>query len=117
LYISQDVLDECADGDPEAAARRIDLIRGLPVLPKTEEAEKLAAIYQKLLGIPDRAKVDCAHLATCVSIKIDYLLTWNCAHLGIETYAKARDYNDKHGLWTPLLVTPEYFFPDQGENQ
>jgi hypothetical protein len=117
LFISQDVLDECAGGDSGAAARRLELIAGLPILPKTEVVEKLAVTYQKLLAIPDRAKADCAHLATCVNFKINYLLTWNCGHLGIETYAKVRNYNDQHGLWSPLLITPEYFFSNEEENQ
>ncbi|MDR3342603.1 MAG: hypothetical protein LBT14_07435, partial [Treponema sp.] len=53
-------------GDREAAQKRLDLIAGIPVYPKTIEIEKLAAVYQKLLDIPDRAQADCVHLATCV---------------------------------------------------
>jgi hypothetical protein len=47
------------------------------------------------------------HLATCVISEIDYLLSWNCTHLGIHTFVKIKDYNEKNGLWTPLLITPE----------
>jgi hypothetical protein len=39
--------------------------------------------------------------------KMDFLLSWNCSHLGVEANIKIRDYNEKHRLWTPLLVTPE----------
>jgi hypothetical protein len=35
------------------------------------------------------------------------MLTWNCTHLGTASYAKLRAYNEKRGLWTPELVTPD----------
>jgi hypothetical protein len=107
LFISQYVLDEISDGDPDAAQKRLDLVDGIPVYPKTAETDALAVMYRKLLDIPDRAKADCDHLAVSVLEHINYLLTWNCAHLGLASYLKVREYNDKHGLWTPLLVTPE----------
>ncbi|MDR3172105.1 MAG: type II toxin-antitoxin system VapC family toxin [Treponema sp.] len=107
LFISDYVLDEIRDGDREAAQKRLNLVEGIPVYPKTAEIDALAAMYRKLLGIPDRAKADCDHLAVCVLERINYLLTWNCAHLGLASYIKVREYNDKHGLWVPLLVTPE----------
>jgi hypothetical protein len=107
LFVSQDVIDECNLGDPDAAQKRLDFISGIPLLPITPEVDTLAAVYQKLLDIPDRAKTDCSHLAICVIEKIDFLLSWNCAHLGVQANSKIRDYNEKHHLWTPLLVTPE----------
>jgi hypothetical protein len=99
--------DECARGDSNVAQRRLEWLTGIPVLPETEEIAGLAAIYQNLLKIPDNAKTDCFHLAICVVNHIDYLLTWNCRHLGIVAYMKVKEYNDEHGLWTPILATPE----------
>jgi hypothetical protein len=107
LFISDYVLDEIREGDREAAQKRLDLVEGITILHKTDEIDVLAAMYRKLLGIPDRAKADCDHLTVCVLERINYLLTWNCAHLGLASYIKVREYNDKHGLWVPLLVTPE----------
>jgi hypothetical protein len=107
LYISDYVLDEISDSDPEAAQKRLELIDGITTLPKTAETNALALMYRKLLDIPDRAKADCDHLAVCVLKHISYLLTWNCAHLGLASYVKVRDYNNENGLWVPLLVTPE----------
>jgi hypothetical protein len=111
LYISDYVLDEIRDGDPQASQKRLELVAGITILPKTAEIDALAAIYQKLLGIPDRAKTDCNHLAACAIRRINYLLTWNCAHLGLPAYIKMREYNEQHGLWTPLLVTPDALLP------
>jgi hypothetical protein len=101
------VIDEISDGDPAAARRRLDFIEGIEKLPEPEDLDELALIYQRLLKVPDRAKVDCSHLAFCVLRRIHYLLTWNCGHLGPASQTKIREYNDAHGLWTPTLVTPE----------
>jgi hypothetical protein len=88
LYMSQYVIEECMLG---AAQRRRELLRGITVLPNSDEGTILASVYQKLLNIPERAKTDCSHLAICVTNEIDYLLTWNCTHLGLNAYLKIRD--------------------------
>ena len=107
LYVSQYVIDECALGDADAAERRLSILRGIPVIPKSEQITDLALKYQKLLRIPDKAIIDCFHLAVCVLAEIDYLLSWNCTHLGIHTYAKILKYNEKEKLFTTMLLTPE----------
>jgi hypothetical protein len=70
--------------------------------------------YFKLLSIKKDVKIDSLHLAVCVVNQIDYLLTWNCKHLGPFTMQKIQIYNDAHGLFVPILTTPEAFF-DEGE--
>ncbi|MCL2812375.1 MAG: type II toxin-antitoxin system VapC family toxin [Clostridia bacterium] len=107
LYISEYVIDECSLGDPEIAVRRLDFIKNIPVIPHSGEIFALADKYQQLLGIPERAKIDCFHLASCVTAQMDYLLSWNCTHLGIHTFVKIQRFNNKYGLFTPLLLTPE----------
>ena len=42
LYISQFVIDEASVGDPDAAARRLGALEGLPILDITEDARSLA---------------------------------------------------------------------------
>jgi len=107
FYVSHYVIDECSFGDAAAAVKRLDFLKNIPVIPKSEKISELADTYQRLLGIPDRARIDCFHLAACVAAEIDYLLSWNCAHLGIRTFVKIHGYNEKQGLFTPLLLTPE----------
>ena len=116
LYISPFVLDECSMGDPAAAQRRLDFIAGITLLPKTGQTADLADAYQLLLNVPQRAKTDCSHLAVCVLNEIDFLLSWNCNHLGLDAYLKVRTYNEKYAMWTPLLVTPEYFLNTERED-
>ena len=98
LYVSQYVIDECSLGDADAAMRRLEFIKDIPVLPKSEQISELADIYKQLLSIPERAKIDCFHLATCVISEIDYLLSWNCTHLGIHTFIEIQAYNNKYGF-------------------
>jgi hypothetical protein len=88
LFISKYVIDECSQGDPEAANRRLNFIKNIRVIPETIYIAQLADLYFNMLSIPERAKADCVHLAVCVDAKIDYLLSWNCTHLGTLSYAK-----------------------------
>ena len=115
LYVSQYVIEECKLGDTEAASRRLNFLKGISVLPKTSEVEKLGSIYQNILGIPERAKTDCFHLSCCVLAEIDYLLSWNCAHLGVVAYSKINEYNQTIGLHTPMLLTPEVLMEVEGD--
>ncbi len=107
LIISQYVIDECSLGDKNAATRRLSLLKDIPIIPKSEQISSLAVKYQKLLDIPDKAKIDCFHLAACVLSETDYLLSWNCTHLGIHTFIRVQTYNKERGLFTPILITPE----------
>ena len=107
LFTSQFVIDECSRGDKEAANRRLDFIRGITLIPENNTIAELAEAYFELLEIPERAKADCFHLSVCVDTKIHYLLSWNCSHIGMVSYAKVYEYNNKRGLWTPKFLTPE----------
>jgi len=107
LYTSQYVIDECLQGDTEAAKRRLGFLESIAIIPKSEQISELANEYQKLLNIPDRSKIDCFHVAVCVISEMDYLLSWNCTHLGINTFIKIQKYNELNGLFTPVLLTPE----------
>ncbi|MCL1946365.1 MAG: type II toxin-antitoxin system VapC family toxin [Chitinivibrionia bacterium] len=109
LYISKYVIEECEKGDPDAAHRRLDLIKDIPHLPMTPETEELAEEYFKFLDIPEKAKTDCFHLAVCVMNEIDFLISWNMTHLGRPTYRKVVKFNDQRNLWLPELLTPDVF--------
>jgi hypothetical protein len=88
-------------------ARRLEFLYGIEPFPVTEDVKTLAAEYRQLLHIPERSASDCIHLAVCVDNRVNYLMTWNCSHLGPAAYTAVLEHNDKHGLWTSKLVTPE----------
>jgi len=80
-YISQVVLDEAGAGDPNEAKARMEIIKDLPVLELTEEAEFLARRILESGAIPSNAVRDAAHIAVATVSQMDYPLTWNCKHL------------------------------------
>ncbi|GHS93016.1 hypothetical protein FACS1894139_10850 [Planctomycetales bacterium] len=117
LYTSQYTLDECRLGNVDAAKKRLAFLSGITILPQTEAVENLAAVYFRLLKIPEKARTDCSHLAVCALNRIDYLLSWNFAHLGVKSQMAVYDYNLKNGLWTSLLLSPDsiYTFDEEEE--
>lgn len=113
LRVSQFVLDEAADGDPEAAARRLAALQGVRVLATSTEARALA---KSLIGhrlLPEAAGIDALHLATATVHEVDFLLTWNCRHLAnaellreITRLVRMKDYE------MPTVCTPEELMGD-----
>jgi len=109
LYTSLYVWEECANGDKEAAKKRLDLIKDIPQIPKSKETDELAEEYFEYLKIPEKAKTDSSHLAICVVNKINVLLSWNMTHLGDVAFNKVVEYNAKRNLWIPSLLDPDTF--------
>ncbi len=63
LFVSPELLDEAAQGNPEAARLRLDAIATLPVLAVTNEVEALTCVILATGLIPARATRDAAHIA------------------------------------------------------
>ena len=108
LFVSEAVVAEAQMGDSAAAARRLEAIAGLQVLAATAEAEALAAALLKAAVMPRSAAIDAAHVAIAAVNGIDFLLTWNCAHLAnaimrprIEAVCRSG------GFEPPAICTPE----------
>ena len=66
LFVSQMVLDEVSSGDPEAAARRLGLLKPLPLLNPHDEEAELAQALLKQAALPARAAADALHIAIAV---------------------------------------------------
>jgi hypothetical protein len=118
LYISEAVLLEIRAGDPDAAARRLAIVDELPILALTEDVRALVHTYDRRLGLGERARADLPHVAFAVAYAIDYLVTWNCAHLANgEVIRRLREVNVELQRATPIIVTPEELleFPNEGE--
>ena len=107
LYISDFVLQECQKGDQDAVDRRMKWLSGMKRLSIVDEVEPLANLYADMLSIPIRSRIDALHLAICCFYKMDYLLSWNCTHLGVGSMQIIQRYNDAHGIWTPMMITPD----------
>jgi predicted nucleic acid-binding protein len=107
-HISQIVFDEISRGDPAAAQRRLNAVGEFKVLEMIPDAAALANTYFDALDIPEKARNDSLHLALAVYHGMDYLVSWNCAHI---SSGRVRNIvgriNDDRGYQTPIICTPE----------
>jgi hypothetical protein len=108
LYLSEAVLEEIRAGDAEVAARRLELVRGLPVLALNSEVRELVRVYTRRLGLAPQAAADVVHIAFAVTYRIDYLVTWNCKHIANgQVISRLIEINSDIGKHTPVILTPE----------
>lgn len=108
LYISEAVLHEIRAGNPDAVARRLAFVDRLPILALNQDVRALVEVYDKRLGLVGRARADLPHFAFAVAYEMDYLVTWNCAHIANgEMIRRLLDVNAGLNRFTPLIVTPE----------
>ncbi|OGW17792.1 MAG: DNA-binding protein [Nitrospinae bacterium RIFCSPLOWO2_12_FULL_45_22] len=108
VFISEVVVEEAGLGDLEAAKRRLEEIKDFPHLELNDKVEEMAKVYMERLEIPEKSFRDAAHLAVASAHNIDYLVTWNCAHLANgEVIKKLMKINGFFGIYTPIICTPE----------
>lgn len=111
--ISQLVLDEAALGDPDAAGRRMAVLHRIQTLAPLPQAEALTNRLLRDRAFPAVAGTDAAHVALAAVHAMEYLLTWNCAHINnaqvkhvIESVCGAEGYR------CPVICTPEELMGD-----
>jgi hypothetical protein len=108
LYVSQVVIDEARAGDPRLAATRSEFLAGVPTLDMSDGVADLAGALISGVPLPRKAAADAAHSAVATYHRIDFLLTWNLAHIAnaelrprIEAACRASGYS------APILCTPD----------
>ena len=108
VFISQTVLDEAICGNRAAAAKRSEFLSQFPILIPTQEVQRLTELYLKQHIVPAEKPDDAIHLAFAVAYRIMFLCTWNFKHLANAfVLHRLRELNDKQGLFTPQVCTPE----------
>jgi hypothetical protein len=72
------------------------------------EALGLAQTFIAAAAIPDQALADALHIACATVNRMDFLLTWNCAHIhNAEVELRVEQIcRDRH-LVCPKICTPE----------
>ncbi len=107
LFASQIVLQEAGGGDPDAAARRLEMLANVPLLDIELSTMDTARDMIRRRLLPPNAATDAAHLAIAAASGMDVLLTWNCTHLantdillGVSRYLRS------HGWEPPIVCTP-----------
>jgi hypothetical protein len=108
IRISGHVWLEAAGGDPEAADRRLRLLEHFPKLEFDTRSVALQARLMSHCGLPPRATVDAAHVAIAAVHGMQFLLTWNFAHLVNPHFeSKIQSICESESYICPVLCTPE----------
>lgn len=108
IYISQFVIDEISAGDPVQSKKRLDSIASLSQLEITDEVLFLAQDILSIGIIPAKAATDAAHIAIASIHGMDYLMTWNCAHIAnAAIFNSVKKVCIENGYLFPTICTPE----------
>lgn len=107
LVISEFVIAEASLGNPDAAKRRLAVANGIMELEVTENTRKLAEHLIRSHALPAKAEIDAYHVAVAAVNGIDYLLTWNCAHIAnARTRPRIEASCRVAGYEPPIICTP-----------
>ena len=107
LCTSALALEEAGRGHQEAAARRLEALGGIAMLPITEAVAALADTLMRRRALPSSAQNDAIHIAVSAVHGVDYLLTWNFRHLAnAETRPLVREVCEQQGYASPEICTP-----------
>jgi hypothetical protein len=108
LFVSRFVVDECSDGDPQAAQERLVYLKGIPLLQAADDVNLLAEALLARVPLPVTAAIDALHISVAAVNGVEYLLTWNCKHIAnpslrpqIESVCREMGYEP------PVICTPQ----------
>jgi hypothetical protein len=108
LCVSQLVLQEASDGDPQAAQERLDVLATMTMLEIKNEAVELAEELVRAGALPAKAENDALHIAVAAIHHIPFLLTWNCRHMANAAMrAQIESVCAVKGFKAPVICTPE----------
>ena len=108
LFVSRAVVAEAERGAQDAAARRVEALRGIPNLQFSRNVAALARRLMQSGTLPPKARLDAAHVAVAAVNGMDYLLTWNLRHLANATLrGKIEGVCRDAGTVPPIICTPE----------
>ena len=110
LVTSQLTLDEASAGDTSAAADRLRLLDGLPLVDINSDVQTLAAALLSAHTMPQKAAADALHVAAAAIGGVKYLLTLNCRHIA-NAHELPRVYQllAREGFGGMLICTPAEF--------
>ena len=117
VWISEETLDEIAEGNYPRKDEILRFISSVPILSPEKQIIDIAQIYLDNYVMPRVLKGDALHLAYASFYKIDFLLTWNCNHLANANKKQhIRIVNTRLNLATPEIVTPLELFLETNDD-
>ncbi len=117
LFTSQIALDECGDGDPDAAAERLAIIKLAELLDTTDEAKGLARSLINRLAVPESQPRDALHISIAAVHRVEFIVTWNFKHiLNPHLQAKIADVCRDEGYRPPVNCTPQQLLESEDDS-
>ena len=114
LYTSRFAVEEVIEPVYPGWQKVAALTHGLTLLDVTPEIAGIVKAYIDHKLMPKDDAGDAAHLAVASYHEVDYLVTWNCRHLAnANKFEHIRKINQRLGLLTPEIVTPELLFVEE----
>jgi len=108
LWVSSVTEDELEAGTYPRQAEALAMARRLPFLPMVRESREFAEQLMHRRVVPDSKPGDALQMAVAAVHRVDYLLTWNYAHLANPiAQAQLEAACQAAGWRAPLLVSPE----------
>ena len=106
LYISDIVLEEASEGDPEYSQKRLEAVSDITILGMTDEALNLAQMLVKSV-LPQKAYKDALHIAIACLGGVDFVLTWNFKHIANASMSyDIIEICNEAGYDCPILCSP-----------
>lgn len=116
VFTSPLVIRELEEGEFPGRTSALELLRDVPLLSPVPRIAEIVEEYLANHLMPRRDGRDAFHLAFASHYKMDYLLTWNCAHLAnVNKRKHIAQVNQRLGLFVPVLITPLELVPDSAE--
>jgi hypothetical protein len=114
VFASPFVFRELQEGEFPGKARALALIEQVPILAPNAAIEEIVQTYTENYLVPINDDRDAFHLAFASFYKMDYLLTWNCAHLAnVNKRQHIARINQRLGLFVPIIITPLELLPPE----
>ena len=108
LFISQLVIDEASLGDKQAAHKRLIVLKVIESLELNTEVSDFSDDILKNKILPGKAAIDAIHIAVATVHEMDFIMTWNCAHIAnAEIYTEISALAGTKGYSCPVICTPE----------
>lgn len=118
LVTSQLTIAEASDGDASAAADRLKMLDGLPLVPLGRDVDALANLILSKRMMPQKASADAVHVAAAAIAGVNYLLTQNCKHIA-NAHELPRVYRllEEQGYDQLLICTPTEFLGGDDDDE
>jgi hypothetical protein len=118
LFVSELVRSECSGGDSAAAQERLELIETLESLEIDDAVRELARKLMAAGAIPFSEPRDAFHVAIAAVHGVQYLLTWNFAHIAnAASRGKIEAVCRDTGCEPPIICTPEELAGEEDNDQ